>query len=204
MNRARLVTGIFALAIITVILIHSIRSDRDRSPYLQALPSLQRIVVPSGSYLNLKIVGSVLQNAEMGETFEALIAERVLVGGQLAIPENTRATLQIENVQKRNGDAVDVTVKATELIFTDQKVSIDTLPFVATMRPMSAFNLMMRSAGGLISAAVGAARRAADQGNPIGVDAFEGLAAGSTPEHNPFALLRLQTAEPIDLTGIRW
>jgi hypothetical protein len=198
------VTGIFALAIITVILIHSIRSDRDRSPYLQALPSLQRIVVPSGSYLNLKIVGSVLQNAEMGETFEALIAERVLVGGQLAIPENTRAALQIENVQKRNGDAVDVTVKATELIFTDQKVSIDTLPLVATMRPMSAFDLMMRSAGGLISAAVGAARRAADQGNSIGVDAFEGLATGSAPEHDPFALLRLQTAEPIDLTGIRW
>jgi len=171
---------------------------------LQALPSLQRVVVPAGSYLNLKIVGSVLQNGSVGETFEALIAERVLAGGQLAIPENTRATLQIENVQKRNGNAVDVTVKATELIFTDQKVSIDTLPFVATMRPMSAFNLMMRSAGGLISAAVGAARRAADHGNSIGVDAFEGLAAGSAPEHNPFALLRLQTVEPIDLTGIRW
>ena len=204
MNRARLLTGISALAIVTAISIHPIRSDRNRSPYLQALPSLQRVVVPAGSYLNLKIVGSVLQNGSVGETFEALIAERVLAGGQLAIPENTRATLQIENVQKRNGDAVDVTVKATELIFTDQKVSIDTLPFVATMRPMSAFNLMMRSAGGLISAAVGAARHAADQGNSIGVDAFEGLAAGSTPEHNPFALLRLQTAEPIDLTGIRW
>src|SRR5215813_208533 len=204
MNRSRILTGIFAVAIITVISIHSIRSDRDRSVYLQALPSLQRVVVPAGSYLNLKIVGSVLQNGKVGETFEALIAERVLAGGQLAIPENTLATLQIENVQKRNGDAVDVTVKATELIFTDQKVSIGTLPLVATMRPMSAFDLMMRSAGGLISAAVGAARRAADQGNSIGVDAFEGLAAGSAPEHNPFALLRLQTVKPIDLTGIRW
>ena len=52
--------------------------------------------------------------------------------------------------------------------------------------------------------ALGAAGRAADEGNSIGVNAFEGWAAGSAPEHNPFALLRLQTTEPIDLTGIRW
>src|SRR5215467_14131881 len=128
MNRARLWTGISAVAVVTAISIYPIRSDRNRPPYLQALPSLQRVVVPAGSYLNLKIVGSVLQNARVGETFEALIAERVLAGGQLAIPENTRATLQIVNVQKRNGNAVDVTVKATELIFTNRKVSIDTLP----------------------------------------------------------------------------
>ena len=204
MNRGQVLTSISALTMISVISIHIIRSDRDRSLYLQALPSLRHVIVPAGSYLNLKIVGSVLQNGKVGETFETLITERVLAGGQLAIPENTRAALQIENVQKRTSDAVDVTVQATELIFTDRKVPIDTLPLVATVQPMSALNLMMRSAGGLISAAVGAAGRAADQWNSIGVDAFGGSATGSTPEHDAFALLRLRTARPIDLTGVRW
>jgi hypothetical protein len=203
MNRARAWVGILALLTIAVIVIPATRSTRDRLFYSQVVPQ-RRVVIPARSYLTFKIVESVLDNGKAGETFEVLTAERVFADGQLAIPEDTRAALHIDRVQKREGEAVDVTVRVTELTFSNERISIDTLPLVATLRPMSAFNVMMRSAGELIGAAVGAAGRAVEEKNSLGVDALEGMVTASTPAHNPFELLRLRAAKPIDLTGVRW
>ncbi len=77
-------------------------------------------------------------------------------------------------------------------------------PAVVTVLPMSAFNLNVRSAGGMLGAAVGAADHAVFERDPIGASALEGLATGSGSASDAFPTLHFQIEESIDVTGIRW
>jgi len=179
-----------------------------RSPHAHSVPSaaplnVSRIIIPAGSLLTIKIAENVLRDARAEETFEALTTEPVVAEKQLAVPVNTRATLHIDRAEK-NGTEVNLTVQVPELIFSDRNVAIHTVPLVTNVIPMSAFNLMMRSAGGMLGAAVGAADRAAIERDPLGAGALEGLGSGSRSAVDAFVTLRFQIDQSVDITGIRW
>lgn len=190
------------MAMIIGISIPTLRSSRVYPVRVEAPSS--RLIVPAGSHLTLKIAESVLRDGEEGETFEALTTSPILAGKQLAIPASTRAALHIDRLQKRREATVDLTVRVTELIFSNRNVAIHTAPVVAAVLPMSAFNLMMRSVVGMLGAAVGAANHAAIERDPIGAGALEGLAASVGSASDAFATLHFQIEESIDVTGVRW
>jgi hypothetical protein len=190
------------MAMIIGISIPTLRSSRVYPVRVEAPAS--RLIVPAGSHLTLKIAESVLRDGEAGETFEALTTQPILAGKQLAIPASTRAALHIDRLQKRREATVDLTVRVTELIFSNRNIAIHTAPVVAAVLPMSAFNLMMRSVVGMLGAAVGAADHAVIERDPIGAGALEGLAAGSGSTSDASATLHFQIDESIDVTGIRW
>lgn len=203
MKRAITLIWIFAPIAIAAILIAGIRS-RAHAPDSPEPPSQARVIVPAGTYLSLKIVAGVFESSKAGDTMQALSAEPVFAGGQLAIPENTRVGVHIDGIARHNRDTEDLTIRAIQLLFSGKTVSIESKPLVATMQPMSSLDLIVRSAGGMLGAAAGAAGEAVGEHDPLEAGALEGLAAGTTSAQNGTSILRFQIANPIDLTGIRW
>lgn len=188
---------------IAAILISTVRTDY-RGPAPRTARPPARVIVPAGTYLSLRVVAGIFESSKPGETMQALSAEPVFAGSQLAIPENTRVAVHVDSVAMHNTDAEDVTIRVTQLIFSDETVPIESNPLVATMQPRSSFDLMVRSAGGLLGAAVGAAGGAAVNTDPVGAGTLEGLAAGTGSGPNGTSIFRFLIASPIDLTGIRW
>lgn len=202
MKRAITLIWIFAI-VIAAILISKIRSG-PRAPVSPEPPPAARLIVPAGTYLNLKIVAGIFESSKPGETMQALSAEPVFSGTQLAIPESTRVSVHIDGIARLNRDSEDLTIRATQLLFSGKTVPIDSKPLIATMQPMSSLDLMVRSAGGMLGAAVGAAGGAVVENDPLGAGALEGLAVGTGSGKSGTSILRFQIANPVDLTGIRW
>src|SRR5579871_5678602 len=107
MNRAITLFWIFAPIAIATILISGIRSRAHTPDSPEPLPQA-RVIVPAGTYLSLKIVAGIFESSKAGDTLQALSAEPVFVGSQLAVPENTRVGVHIDGIARHNRDTEDL------------------------------------------------------------------------------------------------
>ncbi|HEY2380771.1 MAG TPA: hypothetical protein VGK48_06260 [Terriglobia bacterium] len=204
MKQAVTLICIFASITIAAMLVSHRRSGGGTA-HLDGQPAAPtRLIVPAGTYLTLKVVEGIFESSKPGDTMQAMSADPVYAGRQLAIPENTRVGVHIDSLQRRNRDSEDLTLRVTQLIFSGRTVPVESSPVVATMRPMSSLDLMVRSAGGMLGAAVGAAGGAVVDNDPLGAGALEGLATGTGSRETGTDHIRFQIASAIDLTGVRW
>lgn len=196
---------VFAWIAIAVVVVSDMRSGH-RGPDQPGLQPLtpERLIVPAGTYLTLKIMSGIFESSKPGDTMQAVSAEPVYAGMHLAIPQNTRVGVHVDSIKKRDSDAEDVTVHLTKLFFSGRTVPIDSKPFVARMRPMSSLDVMVRSAGGMLGAAVGAAGGAVVENGPLGAGALEGLATGLGSGESAIGRIRFEIVSTVDLTGVRW
>jgi hypothetical protein len=206
MKRALILLFLFAPAAITGISIWAVRSTRAAAAHVQSdTRASSHLVIPKGTNIRVKLMQSISHATKPGVLIQAVTDEPVFIGGQLAIPANTRAALHIGDIQKPHDGLAEATVQLRELNFSDQTVAVHTEPVVATLPRESDLDLMSRAAGGMLGGAVGAAGGAAVRGDPrAGAGTVAGLAAGQEGGESSSGLLHFQLVEPVDLTGIRW
>ena len=71
------------------------------------------IVVPAGTAINVRLAQDVnVDETTNGSTIKAIVDDPVLIGGEIAIPREARATIQVVNVQQsgkfKGADAIQM------------------------------------------------------------------------------------------------
>src|SRR5215469_8167611 len=93
---------IFASIAIAVMVASNRRSGRGVPDQPELQPAPPRLIVPAGTYLTLKVLSGIFESSKPGDTMQAVSAEPVYAGMQLAIPENTRVGVHVDSIQKRD------------------------------------------------------------------------------------------------------
>jgi hypothetical protein len=202
MKRVLILVSIFGPALVILLSVWVARSAR--AVYAQEPTGSTQIVLPAGTEIRIRLVQGVTAGTKVGDNLQAL-TEATFEAGQMRIPKDSRALVEVLEVHKEKPEVANVTMMLNELIFKDRKVPVRSAPITAKLDRLTDLDLIARAAGGLIGGAVGAAGSAALRTNPdVGATAIGGLAAGGTSAIDQEKVFSFQLLEPIDLTGIRW
>jgi uncharacterized protein YcfJ len=205
MKRTLILVSIFAVLIIVGLSLWTRRSNAVSPAGAPAGPAVNRIIVPPGTGIRVRLVEGISEGSKPGDTLQALVADSVFVNYQLVIPADTRALVSTAGIRDRKDGMADVTVQLKELIFSDRHVPVRSNPVTIRLERLSDFDLITRAAGGIVGGAVGAARSASVGRNPsVGAGAIGVGSAGRGTEEKDEDIVLFHTVEPLDLTGVRW
>jgi hypothetical protein len=192
--------SIFAVALVIL----SSWSSRTSGAHAQAEHESVPVILPAGTSVRVRLVETISQDTKAGDTLQGTIADPVLVNSQIAIPANTRALVKLIRIQVRKDEIADVSLELKELISKDRSVPVHSSSVTTALKRMSDIDVLARSVAGMIGGAVGAARSASVGRSPdVGAARVGSQTAGATQQDTQ-EILVFKTAEPVDLSTVRW
>ena len=202
MKRLLILTGIAVAAMVAARWLWMSRAAQAHITRPASAPASSNVIVPGGTAVRVRLVEAISEGSKAGEILQALTADPVFAGTELAIPADTRVRVKAIRIQDRDKEVADVTLQLQDFLFSDRNVPVHSNTVTTRMKRMSDIELLGRALGSMIGGAIGAARSASAGGNPgIGAGAVGGRQAGGPSGEN---VLVFDITEPIDLTGVAW
>jgi hypothetical protein len=204
MKRFLILLCIFGPSVAIAVSVSAVRSIH-ASQHAEVNHGTGIVIVPAGTLVRIRLVGSFSNAAESGNLRQAITADPTLAGIQTLIPSEALARVRILSLEKRSGGKVEATLQLQNLVSKNRIIPVHSNIITAELNRASDFVVMRRAASGLIGGALGASTSGVVKNDPrLGAAALAGIAAGTGSEDDGDATLVFQILDPIDLTGIRW
>lgn len=203
MRRFLLLFCVFGPSLIIALSVRATRSAQASAD--QVVNSPDRVVVPAGTRIRVRLVGELSSETKSGDIMQAIVANTVMAGTYPSIPAETRGFVRVLSVERPRRGEAKVTLRLVSLTGQNRTVALRTSAITTDLKRQSDVTMIGRAGEQLIGGALGAAAGAVISKNPsVGAGTIGEFATGQATEDNDKEAIGFKLLRPIDVTGIKW